>query len=73
MIELLLGLDLKLRGDVHVFGALEHLGIDDVRDDRLIFAGQVFVQQLRETVAGDLVGFLFRHLIPPFRLSRIIR
>ena len=44
MIELLLGMDFKLRGDVHVFRALEHLGIDDVGDDGLIFAGQIFVQ-----------------------------
>ena len=44
MIELLLGVDFELSGDVHVFGALEHLGIDDVRDDGLIFTGQVFVQ-----------------------------
>jgi hypothetical protein len=65
MIELLLGVDFELSGDVHVFSALEHLRIDDVGDDRLIFAGQVFVQKLRETIAGDFVGFLFRHLIPP--------
>ena len=65
MIELLLGVDFELSGDVHVFGALEHLGIDDLRNDGLIFTGQVFVQQLRETVPGDFVGFLFRHLIPP--------
>ena len=65
MIEFLLGVNFELSGDVHVFGALEHLGIDDVSDDGLIFAGQVFVQQLRETVRGDFVGFLFRHLIPP--------
>ena len=67
MIELLLGMDFKLRGDVHVFGALEHLGIHDVHDDGLIFAGQVFIQQLRETVAGNFVfvRFLLGHLIPP--------
>jgi hypothetical protein len=34
-------------------GAAEHLGIDYVGDDGLIFAGKVFVQQLREAVAGD--------------------
>ena len=45
MIELLLGVDFELGGDVHVFRALEHLGINDVRDDGLIFAGQIFVQQ----------------------------
>src|SRR6188472_4570264 len=41
MIELLLRMYFKLRGDVHVFGALEHLGIDDVSDDGLIFASKV--------------------------------
>ena len=51
MIEFLLGVDFELSGDVHVFGALEDLGIDDVRNDGLIFTGQVFVQQLRETVS----------------------
>ena len=44
MIELLFGMVFELRGDVHVFCALEHLGINNVRDDGLIFAGQVFVQ-----------------------------
>ena len=43
MIEFLLGVDLELRGDVHVLGAGEHLGIDYVADDRLIFASKVFV------------------------------
>ena len=65
MIELLLGVNFQLSGDVHVLGALEHLGIDDVGDDGLIFAGKVFVQQLSELVPGYFVGFLFRHLIPP--------
>src|SRR5215468_1606127 len=65
MIELLLGMSFELSSDVHVFGALEHLRIDDVRDDSLIFTGQIFVQQLRELVAGDFIGFLFRHLSPP--------
>ena len=53
MIELLLGVDFELGGDIHVLGAAEHLGIDYVGDDGLIFAGKVFVQQLREAVAGD--------------------
>src|SRR5262245_21171412 len=38
------GVDLKLFGDLHVFRALEHLRIDDVRDDRLIFARKIVVQ-----------------------------
>jgi hypothetical protein len=39
-------------------GAAEHLGIDYVGDDGLIFAGKVFVQQLREAVAGILFSFV---------------
>ena len=69
MIEFLLGVDFKLGGDVHVLGAGEHLRIDYVGDDGLIFAGKVFIQQLREAVAGNFVfvcvGFGLRHLIPP--------
>ena len=42
MIKLLLGVDLELRGDVHVLIAAEHLGIDPVGDDGLIFPGKVF-------------------------------
>jgi hypothetical protein len=51
MIELLLGVDFELGGDVHILRAGKHLGIDHVLDDRLIFAGKVFVQPLREAVA----------------------
>src|SRR5450830_533094 len=69
MIKLLLGVDFELGGDVHVLGAAEHLGIDYVGDDGLIFAGKVFVQQFRKAVAGNLVfvcgGFWLCHLIPP--------
>ncbi len=57
MIELLFGVYFELGGDVHVLGAGEHLGIDHVGDDGLIFAGKVFVQQLREAVAGNFVSF----------------
>jgi hypothetical protein len=56
VIELLPGVNLKLGGDVHVLGAGEHLGINDIGDDRLVFASEVFVQKLREAVARD-VGF----------------
>ena len=53
MVELLLGVhDLELLGDIHVLGALEHLRVDDVGDDRLVFAREVLVQQFRETLAG---------------------
>src|SRR5262245_28535356 len=53
MIELLLGVDLELSSNVHILGASEHLGIDHVGDDGLILASEVFVQQLRQTIAGD--------------------
>ena len=69
MIELLLGVDFELGGDVHVFGATEHLGVDHVGDDRLIFAGKVFVQQLCEAVAGNFIFVCGRyglsHLFSP--------
>jgi hypothetical protein len=67
MIELLPGVDLELSGDVHVFRAFEYLRIDYVGDDRLILAAQIFIQQLRETIAGNFVflGFGRYHLIPP--------
>ena len=38
MVEFLLGVDSELIGDVHVLRALEHLRVDDVGDDGLIFA-----------------------------------
>ena len=53
MIELLLGVQLELAGDVHVLRTLEHLGIDDVGDDRLVFARQIFIEQVDELFAGD--------------------
>src|SRR4029450_10555453 len=54
MIELLLGVDLELSSDVHILGTTEHLGIDHVGDDGWICWWESLVQQLRETVAGDL-------------------
>src|SRR6266851_5199526 len=68
MVELLLGVDFELRGDVHVLGAGEHLGIDYVADDSLILASKIFVQQLRETLAGNFVFVCSRfvsHSISP--------
>jgi len=40
MIELLLGVDFELGGDVYVLGAAEHLGIDYVGDDGLDIRGK---------------------------------
>ena len=53
MIELLFGMNLQLGSDFHVFGTAEHLGINHVGNDGLVFAREVFVQQIRETVAGN--------------------
>src|SRR5215471_5965640 len=70
MIELLLGVFFKLSRNVHVLGAGKHLRINHVGDDGLIFASQVFIQQLGEAVAGKLGsgwrGFELSHLDPPF-------
>jgi hypothetical protein len=69
VIELLLGMDFQLCGDVHILGAAEYLGLDNVGNDGLIFAGKVFVQQFRQTITGDFVfiwcGFELSHSIPP--------
>jgi len=69
MIQLLFGVDFPLRGDVHVLGAAEHLRINYVGNDGLVFAGEIFVQQLCQTVAGNFIlcctGFGCNHLVPP--------
>ncbi len=48
VLELLRGVELELVGDVHVLGALERLRVHHVGDDRLVLAGQVFVEMLDE-------------------------
>src|SRR5262249_21934959 len=53
MIQLLLGVNFKLGSDVRVLGAAEHLRIDYIRDDGLIFAGEIFVQKLREAITRN--------------------
>ena len=58
MLQLLMGVLLELIGDVHIFGALQHLRIDHIGDDRLIFARQVLVQKLRQLISGNC---LVRH------------
>ena len=47
-----LGVDLELIGDVHVLGALEHLGIDHVGDDGLIIRGTGLRSAIRRDVRG---------------------
>jgi len=59
MLELLMRVLLELRGNVHVFGALQRLRIDNIGDDRLIFARKVLVQELRQLFPGDvLIGIV---------------
>src|SRR5215469_2006752 len=69
VVELLLGVDLELVGDVHVLGPAEDLGIDYVANDRLVLARQVFIQQLGETITRNFVfaygRFGLSHLISP--------
>ena len=55
MVEFLFGMDFELRRDVHVLRATEYLGINNLGDDRLILAGQVFIQEFRELVTGNFV------------------
>ena len=69
MIERLLGVNFELSGDVHVFGALEHLGIDDVGDDSLILAGQVFVQTAPPDGRGRFRWIFVQTFDSSFRLK----
>jgi len=64
MVEFLFRMDLQLLSDAHVFRALEHLGIDHVSDDCLVFAGQVFVQQRRQLLAGSYRDYMNIQLPP---------
>ena len=57
-----MGVLLELRGDVHIFCALKHLRINDIGNDRLIFAGKVFVQQISQLIARDVLP---SHGCPP--------
>ena len=52
VLQFLAGVLLQLVGDVHVLGALEHLRVDDVGDDRLVLAGQVLVEQRGSAARG---------------------
>jgi len=62
VVELLLGVDFELAGDVHVGRSLEDLGVVDVGDDGLEFALEILVEEVGELLAGDglVVRFLFR-------------
>ena len=51
--QLLAGVLLELFRDAHVRRALERLRIDDVSDDRLVFASQIFIQEINEGLARN--------------------
>jgi hypothetical protein len=53
--KLFAGVHLELLGDVHVLGAFERLGVNDIRDDGLVFARQVLVEVLDQLLARDFV------------------
>ena len=51
--ELFVGVDCELVGDVHVGRSLEDLRVVDVGDDGLVLAGEVFVEEVDELLAGE--------------------
>ena len=52
VLELFAGVFLELLRDRHVFGALQHLRIHDVGDDRLVLPREIFVEQLDQLFPG---------------------
>ena len=54
VLEFLAGVDLEFFRDRHELGALDDLRVDDVGDDRLIFAGEIFVEKFDQPCAGNL-------------------
>ncbi len=50
VLQLLASVHFELRGDVHVLRALEHLRVDDVGDDCLVFPGQILVQAIDQVL-----------------------
>jgi hypothetical protein len=51
--ELFLRVLFKLTGNV-LFGALQHLRVNNIRNDRLVFTPQVFVQEFNQLFTGYL-------------------
>src|SRR5687767_1291196 len=52
MIQLLGRMLLELLGNRHVLGTLDRLRIHDIRDDRLILPGEVFVEKIDQLLAS---------------------
>ena len=55
MSEFFLGVHLELAGDIHVLAPFEHLGIDDVGDDRLVLASEILIEQTDELFAAEVL------------------
>ena len=54
MLQLLLRVLFQFPSNGHVGRTFQHLRIDHISDDRLVLAGQIFVQQANQLLAGDL-------------------
>ena len=69
--ELFFGVDLEFAGDVHVLRSLEDLGVVDIGDDGLIFAGEIFVEEVDEFLRREggvgrlcvIFCFIFRFVL----------
>ena len=68
MRELFRGMNCQFVRNVHISRTLQHLRIVHICDDRLIFAGQIFVQVFDQLVAGERGLVSVRHC---FSLKRM--
>ena len=59
--EFFSGVDGELSGNVHVLRSLEDLRVIYVGDDGLVFAGEIFVEEVDEFLASDGGLGCFRH------------
>jgi hypothetical protein len=56
VLQLLGGVLLQFPGNGHVLRALEDLGVHDIGDDRLVLAGQVFVEVRNQLLTREQRG-----------------
>src|SRR5262245_12314397 len=54
VLQLLASVNFKLSSDRHVLRALQHLGVHRIRDDGLVFAGEVLVELFDQLLARNL-------------------
>jgi len=69
VLEFLGGVYFELIGDAHVLGTLEHLRINYVGDDGLIFAREVFVQTVDQLLTRH--GRFSHGSLQPCSLTRL--